>query len=77
MLNAALTMISPWFLPDFGFSRSRKTKVIMEVMQMRECKLCGKDAPELLGRYCGRCDKIVGDVNLDVAAELEPREMVV
>jgi hypothetical protein len=44
---------------------------------MRECKLCGKNAPELLGRYCGRCDKIVGDVNLDVAAELEPREMVV
>ena len=70
-------MMSPYFLPDFGFSRSRKTKVIMEVMQMRECKLCGKDATELLGRYCGRCDKIVGDVNLDVAAELEPREMVV
>jgi hypothetical protein len=64
-------------LPDFGFSRSRKTKVIMEVMQMKECKLCGKDAPELLGLYCGRCDKIVGDVNADLVTELEPREMVV
>jgi hypothetical protein len=70
-------MMSPYFLPDFGFSRSRKTKVIMEVMQMRECKLCGKDAPELLGPYCGRCDKIVGDINIDVVAELEPRELVV
>ena len=44
---------------------------------MRECKLCGKEAPELLGPYCGRCDKIVGDMNADLAAELEPREMVV
>ena len=44
---------------------------------MRECKLCGKDAPELLGQYCGRCDKIVGNMNADLAAELEPREMVV
>jgi hypothetical protein len=44
---------------------------------MRECKLCGKDAPELLGPYCGRCDKIVGDINIDVVAELEPRELVV
>ncbi|MFC1603902.1 hypothetical protein ACFL5F_02640 [Planctomycetota bacterium] len=44
---------------------------------MRECKLCGKDAPELLGPYCGRCDKIVGDINIDVFAELEPRELVV
>ena len=65
------------FLPDFGFSGSRKTKVIMEVMQMKECKLCGQDAPDLLGMYCGRCDKIVGDVNADLAVELEPREMVV
>jgi hypothetical protein len=64
-------------LPDFGFSTSGKTKVIMEVMQMRECKLCGKDTPELLGPYCGRCDKIVGDINIDAAAELEPREFVV
>ena len=44
---------------------------------MRECKLCGKDVPVLRGRYCGRCDKIVGDVNDDLTAEFEPREMVV
>lgn len=44
---------------------------------MKECKLCGKNAPELLGLYCCRCDKIVGDMNADLDAELEPREMVV
>ena len=64
-------------LPDFGFSRSRKTKVIMEVMQMEKCKLCGKGTSELLGSYCGRCDKIVGDVNAGLAAEFEPKEIVV
>ncbi|MHC4330357.1 MAG: hypothetical protein ACYSWW_19790 [Planctomycetota bacterium] len=41
---------------------------------MLECKVCGKD---VLGPYCGRCDKIVGDVNAGLAAELEPRELVV
>ena len=40
------------------------------------CGLCGKDVPELFGPYCGRCDKIVGDVNTDLAAEIEPRELV-
>ena len=44
---------------------------------MRECKLCGKDTPELFGPYCGRCDKIVGDVNAGLVAELEPRELAV
>ena len=44
---------------------------------MNECKLCGKDTPELLGLYCGRCDKIVGDVNADQFAELASGEMVV
>jgi hypothetical protein len=42
---------------------------------MGECKLCRKDT--LLRPYCGRCDKIVGDVNADLAAELAPKEMVV
>ena len=44
---------------------------------MRECKLCGNDTPELLGPYCGRCDKLVGEVNADLVAELEPRELVI
>ena len=44
---------------------------------MRKCKLCGKNTSELFGPYCGRCDKIVGDVNADLAAELEASEMVV
>lgn len=42
---------------------------------MRECKLCRGET--LLGLYCGRCDKIVGDVNADLAAELAFKEMVV
>jgi hypothetical protein len=41
---------------------------------MRECKLCGKDIPELLGPYYARCDKIVGDVHTGLAAEFEPGE---
>ena len=41
---------------------------------MRECKLCGKDVPELLGSHCARCDKIVGDVNAGLAAEFEQGE---
>jgi hypothetical protein len=41
------------------------------------CRLCGKDVPELFGPYCGRCDKIVGDINVDLAAELELKELVV
>ncbi len=44
---------------------------------MRECKLCGKNTPELLDPYCGRCDKIVGDINADLAAGLGPKELVV
>ena len=44
---------------------------------MGECKLCGKDVPELLRLYCGRCDKIVGDMNIDAAAEYQPKEIVV
>ena len=43
---------------------------------MKECKLCGKDIPELLGLYCSRCEKIVGDVNTSLAAEFGPCEMV-
>ena len=41
---------------------------------MRECKLCGEETSELLGLYCGRCDKIAGDVNTDLAAEFGPTE---
>ena len=35
-----------------------------------KCKLCGKNEPELLGCYCGRCDHIIGNVQSDLAAEL-------
>ena len=38
---------------------------------MRRCRLCGAaEGYELLGVYCGRCDKIAGDVWLGLAAEL-------
>lgn len=43
---------------------------------MRKCKLCGKQTRELLGPYCGFCDKIIGDVNAGLAAEFEPTETV-
>lgn len=48
-----------------------------EEIKMRKCKLCGKDTLELLGPDCSRCDKIVGDVNADLAAELASKEIVV
>jgi hypothetical protein len=49
-------------------------EVAREETEMRECKLCGKEI--LLELYCGRCDKIVGNVNADLAAELAPKEIV-
>jgi len=26
-----------------------------------ECEICGKQASQLFGRLCGRCDKVAGD----------------
>ena len=39
---------------------------------MKRCKLCGKlKSPiDLDGQYCGRCEKIAGDVMLDLKLEL-------
>ena len=42
---------------------------------MKKCKLCGRKVSELFGPYCSRCDKIVGDVNSGLAAELGPIEL--
>ncbi len=36
---------------------------------MEKCKLCGKETDELGEIHCGRCDKIVGSVMADLAAE--------
>ena len=36
---------------------------------MRACKVCGRSVEDDL--YCGRCEKIVGNVMLDLKAELE------
>ena len=41
---------------------------------MRKCNMCKKQIDEFFGIYCGRCDKIVGDVNADLAAELMEAE---
>jgi len=39
--------------------------------------MCKKQIDESLGIYCGRCDKVVGDVNADLAAELMEKENTV
>ena len=57
-------------MPDFGFPKSRKIKVIMEVMQMK-CRACGKDTAELSGGYCLRCEKIAADVEAELAMGCE------
>jgi hypothetical protein len=60
------------FSCNFGFLHYRKTKVIiMEVMQMGRCKLCGAEdkEEELTGPYCLRCDKIVADAYADMGTE--------
>ena len=44
---------------------------------MTECKMCGKVTSELLGLYCSRCDKMVGDVNAGLVAEFGQKELVV
>jgi len=60
-------------LPDFGFSKSRKTKVIMEVMQMK-CRVCGKSTSEFSDGYCLRCEKIAADVDAELAIGIELRD---
>ncbi len=44
----------------------------VEVSKMKRCKSCGelKNPEDLDGQYCGRCDKIQGDVMADLKAEL-------
>jgi len=59
-------------LPNFGFSKTRKTKVIMEVMQM-ECKVCGKGTSDFSDGYCLMCEKIAADVEAELGIASEPR----
>ena len=40
-----------------------------------KCEMCEEEIEEFLGPYCSRCDKIIGDVNADLAAELGEREI--
>jgi hypothetical protein len=59
-------------LPNFGFSKSRKTKVIVEVMHMR-CRICGKGTSEFSDGYCMRCEKIAADVDAELAIGCEQK----
>ena len=65
-----LSVARPILLPDFGFRQSRKTKVIMEVMQMK-CRVCGKDSSEFSDGHCLRCEKIAADVDAELAIGFE------
>ena len=58
------------FLPNFGFSWSKKTKVIMEVVQMK-CRICGKGTSEFSDGYCLRCEKTAADVDIELASGIE------
>ena len=37
---------------------------------MKKCKSCGKEKEDD-EMYCGRCEKIVGDVMMDLRVEME------
>ena len=40
---------------------------------MEKCKLCGKETGEFGEIHCARCDKRVGTVMADLAAEFGPQ----
>ena len=40
---------------------------------MEKCKLCGKETGGFGEIHCGRCDKIVGNAQADLAAEFGPQ----
>ena len=42
---------------------------------MGKCRLCGRNVSELIGPYCSRYDKVVGDLNSGLATELGPIEL--
>ena len=44
---------------------------------MEKCKLCGKQTGEFGEIHCGRCDKIVGSVMADLAAEFAAEDIAV
>lgn len=56
-------------------ARMRQARV---VKKMRRCPMCGGlKAEDELGLYCCRCDKIIGDVQVDLMAEFGVRDNVV
>jgi len=48
----------------------------MEVIGMARCRACRRKVADgaLLGMLCGRCEKIQGDVMVDLAAELRAND---
>jgi hypothetical protein len=62
-------------LPSFGFSKSRKTKVMVEVMQVK-CRFCGEGTSEFSDGYCLKCEKIAADVDAELAIGFEPKDEI-
>ena len=48
-------------------------------MKMKKCPLCGNMIREMdfLGPHCSGCDRVVGDLYTDMAAEIDTRGNVV
>lgn len=53
-----------------GMKLSLLDEAGQEVVKMRRCRLCGRRDADHDELYCGRCDKIQGDVAAALAAEL-------
>jgi len=71
-LSEGALVLKTIFLPNFGFSKSGKTKILMEVMQMK-CRVCGKGISEFSDEYCLRCEKIAADVEAELAIGVESK----
>jgi len=52
------------------FERIANRGVYSEVMKMNRCKICGQHR-SLIAGTCLLCDKIYGDIQVDIAAELQ------
>ena len=64
-VSPALHLTELWFFVDW------KNQIHHGGDEKMKCKLCDRKIDGGLGIYCCRCEKIVGNVNADIAAELE------
>ena len=72
LLEATILSLKVVLLTNFGFSKNRKTKVVMEVMQVK-CRVCGKGTSDFSDGYCVRCEKIAADVDAELGIAPDPR----